>query len=1295
MKRYLQIRVGEDKLENICQELMNQLDHNEDGQLVVQEILALQDMTDKSHSNKEMKEFLSFLKVHPKWNEVEHFWAALSDGFEITKEEFVRDSRLLLLRFTTQQRVKGAIDADMSLESRVESVFSKLDVQMSGGIGLQELIPMSGDGVEDAQSNLAKFKIPLNYIKEIRMDAAKTSGAGEEQRQTVRFQVHPDFENSPEWRLVKKGLSPDWEPNPNFEFLQVAMVPQYLAMWKQVIKDCGMDSVQEWIRFYQGSTMDHPILDGVYMRSGNNGVQRWPDGKTYRGAWDNHLYHGEGSLYNDYEDMANGVKPIYKGEWKNGKRHGYGELRWEQDNSDRQRKTFGDRQFSGVRKVYEGEFEYDLFSGQGTMRLEKAVSQSLRTMDHQGLSPGRVPLPNLDPVFILSFEGTWASDWYMTDEEARVFSPLYDNLHQKEESRTGERKAKRDLDLDKVSPVQMKRRDQKFARYFSTDPLGVQAAGDPLPDLALAYYQQKGGDANHMQKGTARYADFTEYIGEYVRGVPGGKGKMTQYDHRDGKQGKPLAYYDGHWKHGKFHGQGRYSTEDGLVYEGHFEDNLRHGHGVETATEELAPKLGYSKYEGQWQRGLFHGEGKLTYGDPDGDMSRLVFEGKFVDGKRTGTGRVFDFKPDGEKRLKLLCSFENDKIITSKKDNIYAWACFDGPGKYFYGLLGQEGDIGVWGTMYSARAEEDPDFIDCMTKGLPYQKENPEEEDVKYILYHGQWKDSVPDGFGVQHFEGAVVHPASNPMNGAHGGTYTGDFVKGKRHGRGVWKTMGGGWEFRPIANEDVPNWENDLMHGIGIVEDSEHVHENVIYTKGKCQMPFTELGPPKTGFESAAFNEVLPQASRKRAYVTPLPTTEDPEAEKALPEKNNPVWALVKSFGQKLKKEQSEGWEALDKKNELRFLRDTAFPLGPTTQAVGRMNSTMTSVMTMRSMATTAAGAEPQAAALVREPTDLSLPEEDVLIKGGTGENEVINGVYFKLMHTFGVKAFKMVKQTGFYTAPVVRYLYWDHVSGAWTISPKPLVGVCLAPGCAFAQEEHTEHPSMVSKPWYVWHGYSGALLAHGEEIKEEDEDEEKGFSLRSLMGPPAPVDKIEAKSIVGFQVTGNSDHLGKIGVGLMLRIPMTLFGRPVYEYEGGGQYLYFQRKEASLSDGQDASLEEFGAGVEPTPEKLFQYEGRWIIAMDMGVELESPDCYGFVEDTAVTPDQISGTWKVRRNDKMEWNYDLKFVAQEWSHEGTLQAMVEKAEKEKAEKEAAAREAKTMTKEEPKKDDDKEAEKK
>lgn len=67
----------------------------------------------------------------------------------------------------------------------------------------------------------------------------------------------------------------------------------------------------------------------------------------------------------------------------------------------------------------------------------------------------------------------------------------------------------------------------------------------------------------------------------------------------------------------------------------------------------------------------------------------------------------------------------------------------------------EDGEIGNWGTMYSARAEEDPDFMRCFQEGSAYQagagafqcisvydaeKENPEEENVKYILYHGQWK---------------------------------------------------------------------------------------------------------------------------------------------------------------------------------------------------------------------------------------------------------------------------------------------------------------------------------------------------------------------------------------------------------------------------------------------------------------------------------------------------------------------------------------------------------------------------
>jgi len=1309
MLDYLNRVVTEDPnyVEKICKEIMDQLDHDKDGVLVVKEILTLPEVMQTKTTNKEMKEFVKFLKVHPAWAKPEFFWAELSEGFEITLEDFTRDSMLLLQRFTKQQEMAHAADAGMSVKDRCAKVFAQLDVQMSGGVGLNELIPMSGEDKKAAASNLAKFTVPLNFIKEIRIDKARTSGAGEEERQTVRFQVHPDFENSAEWKKVKKGLSPDWEPNHNFEYLQVAMVPQYLDMWKQVISDCGMDTIQEFVRFYNGSTLEHPVLDGVYMRHGE-GTQRWPDGKTYKGYWENHVYEGPGKLFNDYEDMANNVNAIYDGEWKNGKRHGEGVLRWEQDNSDRARKTFGDRQFSGVRKIYEGQFQYDCFHGQGKMKLEKAVSQSLRTMDRQGLSPGRVPLPNMDPSYILSFDGLWESDWTKTDAEAREISPLYENLHPKmPDDHSDEMKAHRELKLDTVTKVERMQNlpHMRFARYFPLDPMEVQAAGDPLPDLALAYYQSKGGDANHMSDGLAVYADFTEYQGFFAEGRPSGKGKMTQFDHKDGKKGAELASYEGSWKNGKFEGEGVYTTADGLKYVGNFKEHLRHGKGVETVEEELACKIGYSKYEGNWENGLFHGEGALTYGDPKGGMGRVVYKGTFVEGKRTGDGRVYDVK-DGH--LKLVCKFENDKIVTSKSKEEYGWLCLDrrkqdgeGPGKYFYGVIGQDGELGTWGTLYSARAVQDPDFLQCVQEGKPYQKENPQNEQLQYILYHGQWKDSVPDGFGVQHFAGAQMTLEKNPMHQAHGGTYTGDFLNGKRHGRGVWKTTAGAWEFRPIANEDVPNWEKDLMHGIGIVEDFEHVHENVIYTKGKCQMPFTELGPPKTGFESAAFSDVLPQAGRKRIYVTPLPTTENPEEEKNSPEKENPIWLLLKGFGQKLHKQQDEGWEALDREHELAFLRATAKSMGHSTQAMARMNSAVTNTLTMRSMPTSTAGAEPAVAALVREPTDLSLPEEDVLIKGGTGENEVINGVYFKLMHTFGVKAFKMVKQvqSGFYTTTVVRYLYWDHVTSAWTISPKPLGGVCLAPGCAFAQEDNTEHPSMVTKPWYVWHGYTGELLAAGEEIKEKKE-EEAGFTLRSLMPEPTPVDKIVAKSIVGFQVQGNQDKLGKIGMGLMLRIPLTLFGRPVYEYEGGGQYLYFHRKKEDgtmedMAAGQDAELEEFGAGIEPTPERLYESSGCWIIATEMGIELESPECYAVVEDTAVTPDQITRTWMVRSRDKMEPNKELRFTAQEWSHEGTLQAMVEQVEKEEREAEEAEEEESESQEEKKDKKKDEKTEKK
>ena len=81
-----------------------------------------------------------------------------------------------------------------------------------------------------------------------------------------------------------------------------------------------------------------------------------------------------------------------------------------------------------------------------------------------------------------------------------------------------------------------------------------------------------------------------------------------------------------------------------------------------------------------------------------------------------------------------------------------------------------------------------------------------------------------------------------------------------------------------------------------------------------------------------------------------------------------------------------------------------------------------------------------------------------------------------------------------------------------------------------------------------------------------------------------------------------------------------------------------------------------------------FLRFDGKWIVAADMGIPLDSEDCYGYVEDwmrafnecvsfrfisfhlscfqdNAVTPDQISRTWKVRIKGELEWNDDLRHV--------------------------------------------------
>ena len=79
--------------------------------------------------------------------------------------------------------------------------------------------------------------------------------------------------------------------------------------------------------------------------------------------------------------------------------------------------------------------------------------------------------------------------------------------------------------------------------------------------------------------------------------------------------------YEGQWDDGKRHGQGKYTYADGDAYEGQWEDNMYHGRG----------KFMYasgSAYEGQYKDGKRHGQGTRTYSDG------TVYEGQWEDGRR-------------------------------------------------------------------------------------------------------------------------------------------------------------------------------------------------------------------------------------------------------------------------------------------------------------------------------------------------------------------------------------------------------------------------------------------------------------------------------------------------------------------------------------------------------------------------------------------------------------------------------------------------------------------------------------
>ena len=133
------------------------------------------------------------------------------------------------------------------------------------------------------------------------------------------------------------------------------------------------------------------------------------------------------------------------------------------------------------------------------------------------------------------------------------------------------------------------------------------------------------------------------YEGEFKDGKYHGQGRSKRHDNG--------VTYKGEWKNNKPNGQGTLRRPNGSKYVGEWKDNKRHGQGVQTYVQGR-------KYAGEFKDNKRHGQGTYTW--PDG----AKYAGEWKDNKRNGQG-TFTF-PNGKK---IIAEYKNDERIKPQAVN--------------------------------------------------------------------------------------------------------------------------------------------------------------------------------------------------------------------------------------------------------------------------------------------------------------------------------------------------------------------------------------------------------------------------------------------------------------------------------------------------------------------------------------------------------------------------------------------------------------------------------------------------
>jgi hypothetical protein len=265
------------------------------------------------------------------------------------------------------------------------------------------------------------------------------------------------------------------------------------------------------------------------------------------------------------------------------------------------------------------------------------------------------------------------------------------------------------------------------------------------------------------------------------------------------------------------------------------------------------------------------------------------------------------------------------------------------------------------------------------------------------------------------------------------------------------------------------------------------------------------------------------------------------------------------------------------------------------------------------------------EAGTMMREPTDDEVNEEDVLFSGGTGDNSVLNGVYFKCSQSFGHVLYKMVKKMEvegiFYnsTVPQIRYLYKDDISQSWNIQPTPLIVPRAAPGSVRSEDDAADDPA-TPEEWKVWYQPKRKQLLPKDVVIPEAEKHRK-----------MPVDKVRSVGVIGFMMCNDERPFEGWRVGqadisriLFIRHKEEFYRRPTYETQDGRMFMYWIKVNGNFAEGS-VYVHDY-KDIAQNPAEFYVDEGYWCIALKIGESPDNPTGFlkAFLKDKAVTPDQL-----------------------------------------------------------------------